>query len=454
MTRGERMGDKHMGQSQREQPRRYWPSWRRDTPGERREQVAGALMIIGLCWAFILPSISPIRWWMCLPVAMLGALLRWRGTTASMRQGWPVVALFVTVLLYAGYGLAVDPLSDYGVEKVIRLLTLGGMALVVLWRQAPLTPALMRGMRLALAGTCLLAVGVALLRRDLFVDVDAVGMEGLRRAFSLTGFPLVLAISAVWMLPTRPTPWAALIGSAALVGMACLEVLIRGRFHAMTLCALAVLVLVGPPWRFWAGRLAAGLVVAALAVGLYLSVVPRMGGSYDYLRGLTVGRVGGRPLIFREAWEGFVTHPWGQGIGGFARQEPTYGYPHNIVLEAAYELGIAGLVCLVAIYLSVGWRACQLWGVLTYRPLGALLFLVFLHMTKAGDLGTMAFHWVFLYRLLVMTPWAGEGGHGARATPPGRQARPIPAARTGILAGGPALRERGRQHGTGTGVCE
>jgi O-antigen ligase len=109
-----------------------------------------------------------------------------------------------------------------------------------------------------------------------------------------------------------------------------------------------------------------------------------------------------------------MAQPLGQGIGSFARIEPGFTYPHNVILEAAYELGALGLGVMVWMYAVVAHRAWQLWRSPPHRIFGAVLALVFLHMLKAGDLSTLAFQWVALYLLLVGTPlderWALQKG--------------------------------------------
>src|SRR5207253_1155984 len=57
-----------------------------------------------------------------------------------------------------------------------------------------------------------------------------------------------------------------------------------------------------------------------------------------------------------EAWGQFRDHPLlGIGTGGFGTVDPQL-YPHNIVLEAAAELGFPGLVLVLGI-LAYGVRA-------------------------------------------------------------------------------------------------
>ena len=57
----------------------------------------------------------------------------------------------------------------------------------------------------------------------------------------------------------------------------------------------------------------------------------------------------GRSHLWAEGWHAFTTHPLvGLGTGGFAKIEPVFQYPHNLLLEAGAELGVVGLVLLLA----------------------------------------------------------------------------------------------------------
>lgn len=67
-----------------------------------------------------------------------------------------------------------------------------------------------------------------------------------------------------------------------------------------------------------------------------------------------------RTEFYSEAWEGFKIKPFfGHGIGSFIYYSH-FDYPHNIILEIAFELGLAGIVCFlffVGKCFSIGWKS-------------------------------------------------------------------------------------------------
>lgn len=104
-----------------------------------------------------------------------------------------------------------------------------------------------------------------------------------------------------------------------------------------------------PTVRRRLGLTLAGLVVAAIAVP---RIVPAAAieRSISFLLGNGSGlSSNGRTHLWSEAWQMFTAHPlFGVGTGGFAQLEPIYQYPHNLLLESAAELGIVGVVLLLA----------------------------------------------------------------------------------------------------------
>ena len=57
----------------------------------------------------------------------------------------------------------------------------------------------------------------------------------------------------------------------------------------------------------------------------------------------------GRVELWSAGWESFIERPLvGLGTGGFADAFPSELYPHNLFLELAAELGIVGLLLVVA----------------------------------------------------------------------------------------------------------
>ena len=70
----------------------------------------------------------------------------------------------------------------------------------------------------------------------------------------------------------------------------------------------------------------------------------------------------GRFTLWSQAWDAFVAHPFlGIGTGGFGQIDPVELYPHNLVLEAASELGVIGAVLVVGIVVAGGARMFRGW---------------------------------------------------------------------------------------------
>ncbi len=76
--------------------------------------------------------------------------------------------------------------------------------------------------------------------------------------------------------------------------------------------------------------------------------------SLSFLTGSSSGlSSNGRSQLWSQAWHLFTAHPWlGIGTGSFAKFQPIVDYPHNMLLEAAVELGLVGLLLVVAFVVS------------------------------------------------------------------------------------------------------
>jgi O-antigen ligase len=100
--------------------------------------------------------------------------------------------------------------------------------------------------------------------------------------------------------------------------------------------------------------------------------------SASFLFGNTSGlSSNGRTHLWSQALSLFYSHFWtGVGTGGFSRYEPIYLYPHNIVLEEAAELGVLGVILVVAFLLLALRTAFFVWREATSheeRIIGALI---------------------------------------------------------------------------------
>jgi O-antigen ligase len=126
----------------------------------------------------------------------------------------------------------------------------------------------------------------------------------------------------------------------------------RGPVLALALASVLLIVLM-PGSREKRKRLLSMVAAAAATFVLVPSVVP--GDAIERATSILTGSdaglsSNGRTELWGKAWEMFVEHPLvGAGTGAFARVDPVQLYPHNILLEAAGELGIVGAAAVLAL---------------------------------------------------------------------------------------------------------
>ncbi|MHB9026384.1 MAG: O-antigen ligase family protein [Armatimonadota bacterium] len=383
-----------------------------------REPLAGALIVLGLCGPFLFSSVLPVRSYMFLPFAFIGGMMRQRWDTRSWKAQIPFFLLCAIMAFYTLYAVTQAPLSAYGQTKVQHFFLLAGFAYVAACRQAPLTDRLARGIRWSLFVMLLIGLIITFINRELYLDVERYGVAELTQTFSITGFPLAIAMAACSLFPANMSPRNLLISGVALLFAAVAIVFVRGRMHALLLMLLLGAMVLGPALRLYFWHVLVSVALIGVGVAIYLHIVPQLGGSYQYFTWLSLESVGGRLQLFTSAAQGFFAHPFGQGIGSFEGVEVLYNYPHNIILEAAYEMGIFGLGAMLAIYALVIRRAWQLWHSPSHRFLAGLLVMVFGYNLKAGDLAAIPFQWVLLYLLVVCTPVAASWPLLRRRTEP------------------------------------
>ena len=370
-----------------------------------RDWQGGFLVGATLCWPFLLPTLlQSVRWWMLLPLAVAAGVLRWQPGRKITAAVYPLLGFVGVLALFTLVSAAAYPMNPYGHEKLMQFIPLAAIAFLAMFRQAPLNAMFERGLRVSLLVSLALCVLLILVKRDLFLQFGDVDYAEIRGEVSTTGLPLALALSACGLVVSRIASLPLFLSSLALLGFAVLEVLVRGRFHAIVLVVIAILLILGPPWRHLFWRLGLTTLLGLAIFFTYVNVAPRLGESYQYLEELRRGEIGGRRPLYRDAWLGFLAHPFGQGIGSFERHNPVPQYPHNMVLEVAYELGIFGLACILAMYLLVARRVWQLWYSPPHRLLAMVLLITFLQPLKAGNIATFAFQWVLVYMVLVATP--------------------------------------------------
>ena len=99
-----------------------------------------------------------------------------------------------------------------------------------------------------------------------------------------------------------------------------------------------------------------------------------------------------RAPLYQRALSGCWEHPLGQGLASFSRSGGVNAYPHNILLEALYELGVVGGVVWAVLLAFLVRAAHRLIRVgdrdLPSLIIGLYLGYVLLFNLKSGDLIT------------------------------------------------------------------
>jgi O-antigen ligase len=181
----------------------------------------------------------------------------------------------------------------------------------------------------------------------------------------------------------------------------------------------------------------AGLLVTQLVPGQdiqrSLSVLTGSGGGLSS---------NGRTTLWSEAWHLFRDHPlFGIGTGGFAAIEPVYSFPHNIFLELGSELGVLGILAVVAVIAGgvLALRHALAHGVLRadVALVGALLTAAVVNAQVSGDVQSNADIWLAVGLAIGLAQRAGVqplavrplrralGVRRGRPTPEPQQRRPV-----------------------------
>ncbi|MCC6178051.1 MAG: O-antigen ligase family protein [Chloroflexi bacterium] len=213
----------------------------------------------------------------------------------------------------------------------------------------------------AAGGLAQLALGVGLTEAQGVQRVQATYTSPNQLAL-LLGRALPFLLAAVWLLPRWRVP-------AVVVGTLCLACQIATfSVGGWIGTAAALLVVVG---RLGNRRLLAALVVAGAILGaatLTLAPVERLAGRFDPTRGTTFARV----QLWQAALALIRDQPFvGIGLDNFlyryqqyappsAGMEPNLSHPHNLLLQFWLQLGLLGVLALLALLWRLG-RALWPW---------------------------------------------------------------------------------------------
>jgi O-antigen ligase len=174
---------------------------------------------------------------------------------------------------------------------------------------------------------------------------------------------LIVAIYAV-LTATRAWTRMAAVAVLPLLTVGLLAAGSRGPVVAFLVGAVVLVALTSTRGRAQQRLLLAGggLLGAAIVVPLVLPS-SAIGRAVSALLGGTSGlSTNGRAELWSQAFTSFSQHPFlGVGTGGFSAINPVGLYPHNILLEAAVELGIVGALLVAGILVGAGRRLYWAW---------------------------------------------------------------------------------------------
>lgn len=308
-------------------------------------------------------------------------------------------ALYVPIVLLVIGSVLYTPDMGAGVDKAERFLILTVLAIACPFILLD-TP---RKLRLFLYATACLGT---------FMSAESMaGLGGSERLTTPGGLTIQLGSSAgmgiavVWSLilprlsfrrrllfyPVVGVLFIALIGSGA-----------RGAMIGAVCCVLFALLHFRQLWLD-AGIFALGGIYGVARIGIPTA-------AFDYLGTLISNdpndAMGTRSGLMALGWRLFKEHPLlGVGIGGYPYYSPdpiTYGYPHNLFLEIAAELGFVALLAFTGLVLWAFWEAGRqvrdrkfpLWPEST--AVLSLLIFGFLQMIKSGDMNDNRVMWLFM----------------------------------------------------------
>jgi hypothetical protein len=283
-----------------------------------------------------------------------------------------------------------------------------------------------RGSWWAILVSGLIGLGLLITHRQYFLgqtcEISVSFYE--EQLFSPIGLSIVLTLATILVLDMVPwtgrdylwAPWCGLL-------MVLSVLLLRQRAHLIVICLLVLA-------KFWNKRrrlasLAAVAIVFGVAAGMVIKHYRELVITETvqlYWAAAADGRmVRGRTDLAALAIAGIRENTLGHGLGAFDVHH-SKPYPHNRFLEAFYELGIGGAVC-------VGWMC-----VLGLRGLPGLFaaghssraspsvwflqaaaVLLLAHELKAGSLECIS---TYLYFLFIMPPVARRAGRPGRTTMP------------------------------------
>lgn len=391
-------------------------------------------VLVALLGSNPLPDgISAVLFAAWIMLAIVFALLRKETLPFSILSAAPVVlSLGLGVLLLAR--LAASPASAYGNAKTQLFLAQNLVLLVA----GIMVGRNRRHVDVFFALTLGVALASALVLLHTLLSGQAQEVLPGRFALSPEQNPIFLGRkSADGLIIAIYLTTAAVVLHRRMFALACLPALAaallaagsRGPVVGVLAGAVVLLMLLV---RSSASRRRIPLVVlaAVLAAGAIATVVPGEATERS-LSVLSEAGSGvssnGRTQLWSDAFEEFAEHPLlGLGTGGFADVAPEH-YPHNVLLEVAAELGVAGLVLLFGVMAATLSRVGRAWrrAADDLRPafavVLALIGAALVNSLLSGDITVNNNLWLYAG---IGVGMASVAGHGRRGSVPERSAEP------------------------------
>ena len=343
--------------------------------------------------------------WCLLAGACFCALPRLDSRGVNWRDGLMGVVFLGLVACYStgaqlGELVHVPSRLDYYGEKTAMTVQVclpplvAGLILSVLRME----PGFWSGIRAGAITSGCVAMGVMILNRHLLLSQTWVERAELRETgvISVIGFSLVLcfAVMAILGKARESSLWKAAISVGLAMPFLAAIIMIQQRSHLVFVC------LIGAAMMFSWRQKARGLCLCAVVCGMAVIgwqfreyiVGPQVQAYWDAL--LSGESASFRWQMMDFAMRGFWENPVGRGVGAFSLDYPfdeRMLYPHNLMAEAAYELGIPGVILVSGVMVAVIKRFWKTPGMAAGFCLFALL-----HLMKSADFASTELLWFFL----------------------------------------------------------
>ncbi len=364
--------------------------------------------------------------WVLLAIVAFASLLKF--SIGNARNGLAVlgIALMVLAFLYADwvqrdYAFRVQFDTDYYSGKLTRFFQI---CLPLFFLGYVVSPsrdraAFVRGTWWSIFVCGLIGLYVFAWHRSYFLGQTSSIVHSYDRGFSTISLSIVIGMSAILLV--EKIPWKgwdfAWLPALVLVEFFAI-LLVRQRAHLIVLAFFVVA-------RFWGARTKLfSLIALTILLGVGGAMVVENYREYvvpETVRLYWAAAADGimvetRMDLFSEAVAGIREYPMGQGLGSFSFDHFNK-YPHNCVLEAFYELGIFGGLCVGCISLmacchlpSLFARRGRSRGVPSTWFLNAAVLFVLAHLLKASPLESIGLLAYFMFITPDVRLWGRKAG--------------------------------------------